>query len=177
FRRSPILAVVFRYFVERVDADVQNIAVTIDQFDGLLLFALHIDFLQSAKLPDTMVDMGDIIPDFQFVEFLQGDGLFFGIAIFQMELMVSLKNLMVRVAGQFQVVVDETLKKWKNHGLVVDSLIHFFKNIVETLGLLFRGAKNIICETCIPIIVQVFKDRKSTRLNSSHVKISYAVFC
>src|SRR5690606_40085074 len=26
-------------------------------------------------------------------------------------------------------------------------------------------------------IVQVFRDRKSTRLNSSHVKTSYAVFC
>src|SRR5690606_40838846 len=27
------------------------------------------------------------------------------------------------------------------------------------------------------IELKVFKDRKSTRLNSSHVKISYAVFC
>src|SRR5690606_42011304 len=29
----------------------------------------------------------------------------------------------------------------------------------------------------IGILFQKFKDRKSTRLNSSHVKISYAVFC
>src|SRR5690606_42031372 len=36
----------------------------------------------------------------------------------------------------------------------------------EMLNLLPKG----ICD-------QVFKDRKSTRLNSSHVKISYAVFC
>src|SRR5690606_41902210 len=28
-----------------------------------------------------------------------------------------------------------------------------------------------------PDLWQVMKDRKSTRLNSSHVKISYAVFC
>src|SRR5690606_40462280 len=28
-----------------------------------------------------------------------------------------------------------------------------------------------------PILLRTFIDRKSTRLNSSHVKISYAVFC
>src|SRR5690606_30437463 len=28
-----------------------------------------------------------------------------------------------------------------------------------------------------PLILLISKDRKSTRLNSSHVKISYAVFC
>src|SRR3712207_8318507 len=28
-----------------------------------------------------------------------------------------------------------------------------------------------------PSIVQVYEDRKSTRLNSSHANISYAVFC
>src|SRR5690606_42086053 len=28
-----------------------------------------------------------------------------------------------------------------------------------------------------PLIVRIQQDRKSTRLNSSHVKISYAVFC
>src|SRR5688572_30979253 len=29
----------------------------------------------------------------------------------------------------------------------------------------------------IPSLVQFFQDRKSTRLNSSHSQISYAVFC
>src|SRR5690606_40553098 len=28
-----------------------------------------------------------------------------------------------------------------------------------------------------PIVAAILEDRKSTRLNSSHVKISYAVFC
>src|SRR5207302_3115722 len=30
---------------------------------------------------------------------------------------------------------------------------------------------------CLLIVIHDFGDRKSTRLNSSHVKISYAVFC
>src|SRR5690606_41286163 len=32
-------------------------------------------------------------------------------------------------------------------------------------------------EKTAPLLEPVLKDRKSTRLNSSHVKISYAVFC
>ena len=76
-----------------------------------------------------------------------------------MELVVSLKDLMVRVAGQFQVQVDEALKEWKNHSLIMDSLVHFLKNIVETFGLLFRGTENIISEPCIPILVQVFNEQ------------------
>src|SRR5690606_41253570 len=32
-------------------------------------------------------------------------------------------------------------------------------------------------DTTVYYIIDINKDRKSTRLNSSHVKISYAVFC
>src|SRR5690606_40390183 len=38
-------------------------------------------------------------------------------------------------------------------------------------------AKVVEAEAQIPIAVAEALDRKSTRLNSSHVKISYAVFC
>src|SRR5690606_40902510 len=40
---------------------------------------------------------------------------------------------------------------------------------------LFAAAVKSHCETQLPDAL--FEDRKSTRLNSSHVKISYAVFC
>src|SRR5690554_7279862 len=33
------------------------------------------------------------------------------------------------------------------------------------------------CRQAILVTLGVFEDRKSTRLNSSHVRISYAVFC
>src|SRR5207253_10416078 len=35
----------------------------------------------------------------------------------------------------------------------------------------------VICGTPTPATMRVVQDRKSTRLNSSHVAISYAVFC
>src|SRR5690554_7336397 len=35
----------------------------------------------------------------------------------------------------------------------------------------------ILLVICLAIIKRIILDRKSTRLNSSHVRISYAVFC
>src|SRR5690606_15535847 len=39
-----------------------------------------------------------------------------------------------------------------------------------------RAGGNRPCQPHVPVVL-VQRDRKSTRLNSSHVKISYAVFC
>src|SRR3712207_7842589 len=68
-------------------------------------------------------------------------------------------------------------------------------NILENCGIDAKEAANHICETIRAEFVQaigskfviykrnnekpviVFPDRKSTRLNSSHANISYAVFC
>src|SRR5690606_40836696 len=43
----------------------------------------------------------------------------------------------------------------------------------DLLGLLLRGLPAVL----EPADERLVQDRKSTRLNSSHVKISYAVFC
>src|SRR5437667_8984347 len=48
---------------------------------------------------------------------------------------------------------------------------------------LFRSLRRLICSSCLPLFVRRDSacrrraDRKSTRLNSSHITISYAVFC
>src|SRR5690606_41222974 len=50
--------------------------------------------------------------------------------------------------------------------------------VVECRGLAGRGIGIVIGHLSLPGSVGVgIVDRKSTRLNSSHVKISYAVFC
>src|SRR5690606_40925538 len=46
------------------------------------------------------------------------------------------------------------------------------REIVEELG-----SQDLPMVSLENLILQLFLDRKSTRLNSSHVKISYAVFC
>src|SRR5688572_7030935 len=55
----------------------------------------------------------------------------------------------------------------------------FFQSFAETLAgcmlLFIDGPKNVIFEEAL--LRQLARDRKSTRLNSSHSQISYAVFC
>src|SRR5690625_6070819 len=69
-------------------------------------------------------------------------------------------------------VTDDLFKKYKTPEdyLAVD--IEELQDDIRSIGLYRSKAKNIqkLCQ-------KLLKDRKSTRLNSSHVAISYAVFC
>src|SRR5690606_40092975 len=55
-----------------------------------------------------------------------------------------------------------------------DGAAHAAARLVERLAVLFGDLPRDAIEM---ILEQLAEDRKSTRLNSSHVKISYAVFC
>src|SRR5436309_10292448 len=48
---------------------------------------------------------------------------------------------------------------------------------MESTGVYWKPVWNILAEQFKVLLVNAQQDRKSTRLNSSHVKISYAVFC
>src|SRR5690606_40266935 len=69
--------------------------------------------------------------------------------------------------GAFKGFKQLVLDKLFTHPAAVILNVHFRKTAIETDGdmdfALFLGG--------------IFGDRKSTRLNSSHVKTSYAVFC
>src|SRR5690625_6556083 len=69
-------------------------------------------------------------------------------------------------------------------GLILGYLIWKYKLIEDTLGFLITALQSIPSIVWFPLAIIWFdcnavikKDRKSTRLNSSHVAISYAVFC
>src|SRR5690606_42012251 len=49
--------------------------------------------------------------------------------------------------------------------------------IIGELAILIRDLRDHHVDDVIRHVVVAAQDRKSTRLNSSHVKISYAVFC
>src|SRR5699024_11478737 len=66
----------------------------------------------------------------------------------------------------------------------VEGQVRGIQNMIECHALVLpqvRGIQNMIEDDryCVDILVQIsaIQDRKSTRLNSSHVSISYAVFC
>src|SRR5690625_4258905 len=75
-----------------------------------------------------------------------------------------------------------TAKVTAQHGLIYDEFIQHFG--VEKASLYYQASaeaiqivKEIMNEQKIDCDFSIEKDRKSTRLNSSHVAISYAVFC
>src|SRR5690606_41451884 len=76
---------------------------------------------------------------------------------------VSLLNPVV-----VRVLLDQRLCGLRDVGGDLSLVGHFYKNVepVETTVKWLRTGR-----------LSSRKDRKSTRLNSSHVKISYAVFC
>src|SRR5690606_26201689 len=63
--------------------------------------------------------------------------------------------------------------------LTTNSDLYFIKEVFDTFMYIFSAY--LICwqmrRAYGYISIQILIDRKSTRLNSSHVKISYAVFC
>src|SRR3712207_8267010 len=47
----------------------------------------------------------------------------------------------------------------------------------ESAGIAVSNGRQILVYKDMGLVSQAFEDRKSTRLNSSHANISYAVFC
>src|SRR5699024_11469484 len=73
--------------------------------------------------------------------------------------------------------IDEILKLIPNNLLKhVNSFLYQY-NITEALNIIASSTLIVATRFHAMILGWVYKDRKSTRLNSSHVSISYAVFC
>src|SRR3712207_7903050 len=79
---------------------------------------------------------------------------------------------MLQACQDPDLVTEITLQPVRRHG--VDAAI-LFSDIV--LPLVVAGVDIDIKPGVGPVIAQPVRDRKSTRLNSSHANISYAVFC
>src|SRR5256885_12989143 len=54
-----------------------------------------------------------------------------------------------------------------------------FRSTKQSFRMIFRGASTFSISRCVKVLPGLVssQDRKSTRLNSSHLVISYAVFC
>src|SRR5690606_40357953 len=75
----------------------------------------------------------------------------------------------------------------RSSDLLFTSQIYFFNYVVNRYEVLYKKSNipaivYLMLYACVPEFLMlspflILKDRKSTRLNSSHVKISYAVFC
>ena len=87
-------------------------------------------------------------------------------------------NVMMCVADTFAVICLDTIDDKAERENVEENLIESGKEIIEiTEEQNKRFAGNMLQLMGDKPYLVMSKDRKSTRLNSSHVVISYAVFC
>src|SRR5437868_9237431 len=82
-----------------------------------------------------------------------------------------------RSRGQYEVIVRDEVGSIRN--TASGEVMHSINNPAEEARSLYveqsRLLERLQTAACEPLVV--WEDRKSTRLNSSHVSISYAVFC
>ena len=64
-----------------MNAEVQNVTLTVDKFYSFLHIPFHLNFLKSAKLPDPVINVRNVITNLQIGEFFQRDGLFFCVTV------------------------------------------------------------------------------------------------
>ena len=100
-RFSTIFAAVFRDAVQRVDADIEQVTVVVNQADGFLRLAVVLVGLKPVEATYAVVDVGDVVAGFQFVEVFQRDGLLGREVVAQVEAVVTLKDVVVGVAPYF----------------------------------------------------------------------------
>src|SRR5690606_39312967 len=87
--------------------------------------------------------------------------------------------------SSLQAEIDVLQKKYMAQQMETDKDRQFFPDANSTLRVTYgqvkgsnpRDAVTYGYQTHVAGIMEKYVDRKSTRLNSSHVKISYAVFC
>ena len=132
FGLGAFLAAVLGNAVEAVDADVEHVASTVSEPDGLLHFSVDFNFVKAAELADAMVDVDHVVAHLQRHQFFDGEGFFvFPEPFFQSETVVALKQLVVRVNEDFQVLVHEALTEFHGDGLVRHGFFPLFQPVVK----------------------------------------------
>ena len=94
--------------MQGVNAYVQKIAVFVDQSDCFLLPAIYVNHFQAIETAHAMVNMGNKIARLQIINFFQCECLPACKAIAKAEFMIAVENLVIGIAKQFQVIVNES---------------------------------------------------------------------
>src|SRR5690606_32281137 len=85
--------------------------------------------------------------------------------------------LQVQIFSTTLRTVDGRIVVVPNGKIIAGNIINFSREPVRRNELIISVAYDSDIDQVKSLIANIIADRKSTRLNSSHVKISYAVFC
>src|SRR5690625_6508669 len=85
----------------------------------------------------------------------------------------SIHELRASTYKRIQLSTKDTISK----ELFIGDDVSEFKQNEEEISFMYNGSVNQLINNLSNLEIEDILDRKSTRLNSSHVAISYAVFC
>ena len=132
FGLGAFLGAVFGNAMKAVDADVQHVAPTVGEADGLLHFPVDLNLVQAAELADAVVDVHHVVANFQRHQFLDRERFFVLAEPFlQAEAVVPLKQLVVRVDQHLEFLVHEAFAELHRNGLVRHRLFILLLPVVE----------------------------------------------
>ena len=96
-------------------------------------------------------------------------------------LMKAISGADVFIQDQLFATLDTTVRSVEldsSHTILLSDTVGFVRKLPHHLVASFRSTlKEVVDSDLILLILDASRDRKSTRLNSSHALISYAVFC
>src|ERR1700722_14772474 len=116
--------------MQRIDIDIEDIAVLVNDPDGLLQPAPRLDLLKTAVNPHSVIDMGDVIPWLQFAEGSKRDRLVLVIGLLDLVFMITLEDLVIGVADYFQIVIDKAFVDGQRQGSKMDLGMEVFEDRV-----------------------------------------------
>src|SRR5690606_27303892 len=72
--RPAFLAAIFRYLMQRMNASIQKVIISVDESKHLLFLSVYFHFFQASKSSHTVVHMNYIVSRIQAPELLQCNG-------------------------------------------------------------------------------------------------------
>ena len=135
-RRLAVLIFILADAVQRMDVDQQHVVVAVDQFDRLMNLAVLDRTRQAAETSHPMVDMHDIVANFQLIKFLDREAFAAVDPAADLVAVVPVEKLVVGIETIPRGVVDKTgvqrnADRLERHV----ALAHRVENVTQALDL------------------------------------------
>ena len=141
--------------MQRINADVQQIIVAENEPDGFLKAAVHFHFFQSGKTPHAIVNVCHVVAGLQRAQLPECHGFGLGKPFAGLVAVKPVENLVVGVAGYFDILIYETRAQGRRQQLEFDERVYFLKNRGQSFLLPYRVSGNHVHVAMREVVLQV----------------------
>jgi hypothetical protein len=117
--------------------------------------AIDVNFFEAGVFADAVIDVGNEIAGLEFVKHPDVEGHFFGVALFEAIPVESFEDLVVGIAGNFQIGVEEAFMDGAGNGVEFYIGVEVFEDGVETINLFGIIGKEVVGDTLSGILLKI----------------------